>query len=508
MSAVRKTLDKTHPEIASEWHPTLNGSMSSSDVSSGAKYRVFWLGATCGHTWEAAIKKRCEGSGCPFCTGQSVLIGFNDLATTDPDIAAQWHPELNSLTPQEVTRGSHKRAHWLCGDCGSSWESSIKNRATHARGRGCPVCAGRVIAVGINDLKTTHPDLAAQWHPTLNSLTPQEVTAGSSKAIHWLCDVCDHAWVAQVFNRSGENRRGCPECARGTQTSKGERQVAEYIRSILPSSTRIEENTKTLIAPYEIDVYVPRHKIAVEYNGLRWHSTQFMTKSDASRRHYKKWKMCHDLGIRLITVWEDDWLNKQALVKGMLAEAFGKSKKPVFDVHDCVVHEIDSITAREYIDANDIFGMSQTGKFYLALMHKSSKEILAAMVLQVNSKKDMTIAHYAYSAHVDGGYELLMSWIDKRIRYTNAYYYVNHENDEGSIYESYGWSIDKVCSPDYKYVYKGRRERKSSWRIEHFKGNPNLTYQEGLSERELAELNQIYRVYDHGKTRYVRQRAR
>ena len=84
-----------------------------------------------------------RNSGCPYCAGKKVLAGFNDLATTEPEIAAQWHPALNgALTPRMVTAGSHKKVWWLCAE-GHVWKAAIYSRTGKQR-RGCPVCSGVV----------------------------------------------------------------------------------------------------------------------------------------------------------------------------------------------------------------------------------------------------------------------------------------------------------------------------------------------------------------------------
>ena len=96
-----------------------------------------------GHEWRAPIGRRVQGNtGCPVCVGKQVEPGFNDLATLDPAIAAQWAQDLNgTLTPQMVTGGSAKRVWWRC-DQGHVWVAKIYARTGPQRS-GCPVCAGR-----------------------------------------------------------------------------------------------------------------------------------------------------------------------------------------------------------------------------------------------------------------------------------------------------------------------------------------------------------------------------
>ena len=129
------------PDIAKEWHPEKNNTLSPSMVAPFCKLRVWWR-CPLGHDYMTTVESRtAKHSGCPYCAGKKVLPGFNDLATCQPRIAAQWHPSLNdSLTPQMVTAGSHKKVWWICEE-GHVWKAAIYSR-TGKQQRGCPVCAG------------------------------------------------------------------------------------------------------------------------------------------------------------------------------------------------------------------------------------------------------------------------------------------------------------------------------------------------------------------------------
>ncbi|MFR8728608.1 MAG: zinc-ribbon domain-containing protein, partial [Dysosmobacter sp.] len=102
-----------------------------------------WWHCEKNHSYQAVIATRTmRGSGCPYCANKRVLPGFNDLATAEPTVAAQWHPTLNgSLTPQMVTAGSRRKVWWQCA-CGHVWKAAIYPRAGKQR-CGCPICAGR-----------------------------------------------------------------------------------------------------------------------------------------------------------------------------------------------------------------------------------------------------------------------------------------------------------------------------------------------------------------------------
>ena len=199
----------THPHLVAEWHPTKNGDLTPDTVTANSDMRVWWI-CSHGHEWQAVIGRRRYGYGCPICSGLQVLKGFNDLATTHPELAAEWHPTKNGdLTPDAVTRGSQKRVWGLCKH-GHEWQSIVLNRT---RGHGCPYCSIRAKALaGFNDLATMHPSIAAEWHPTLNGdLTPQNVTAKSNRIVWWRCAE-GHEWQHRIRYRTS-HPSVCPYCA-------------------------------------------------------------------------------------------------------------------------------------------------------------------------------------------------------------------------------------------------------------------------------------------------------
>jgi len=209
---LKEPLSVTHPQLAAEWHATKNGDLRPEDVVAGSDRKVWWKCAKVdGHEWESAVKNRARGSGCPYCSGRKVGQS-NSLATLYPEIANQWHPTRNcNLRPEDLTAFSNKRVWWKCPVAEDhEWESTVANRTG---GRGCPCCSNDKV-VKTNCLSTTHPDLAAQWHPLRNGkLTPADVTAGSNKRVWWKCQVAeDHEWETTVSNRTTLGT-GCPCCA-------------------------------------------------------------------------------------------------------------------------------------------------------------------------------------------------------------------------------------------------------------------------------------------------------
>jgi hypothetical protein len=190
-------LATTNPELAIEavgWDPR--------EFGKGSKNKVKWK-CKLGHTWIATIGDRAhKESGCPYCSGNKVLKGFNDLKTTHPTLI----PEINGWDAEKTSAGSGKKLSWKCS-LGHEWLASPQSRALH--NTNCPYCSGNKVLAGFNDLKTTHPVIAMQavdWDPL-------KFTFGSHKKMLWKCDL-GHNFKATINGRtSSSTLTGCPFCS-------------------------------------------------------------------------------------------------------------------------------------------------------------------------------------------------------------------------------------------------------------------------------------------------------
>ena len=360
-----------------------------------------------GHTWEAPISRVVGKTGfCPYCSGRLAIPGETDLATTNPDLAAQL---LDPSLASSLKEGSHKKVKWVCAeDSRHIWEASPYDRM---RGFGCPYCNNRYIEKGINDLATIYPDLAAQlvdpdegtkvsalsykilkWrcteHPdhvweasvwnrvrnhsgcpycdnkkvkegfndiatTRPDLVERMVhpelakllTAGSTQVIEWKClEDSSHTWEASVISESRKTTASCPICGH-VHRSYEEQELEKIVRTLVGSDEKIMVSARKIIgADRELDLYLPDKKFAIEFNGTYWHSEV----ADVDPQYHKdKYTRCLLRGITLFQIWEDDWWDRKEICIRSLAAKLGvlKNLPLVFPGINSKIFE--SIGARE-----------------------------------------------------------------------------------------------------------------------------------------------------------------
>jgi hypothetical protein len=195
------------PDLIAEWNYKKN-KKKPDEVSKYSNKKVWWICKE-NHEWQAYVCNRSRGSGCPYCSGRKVKEGFNDLKTMKPELLSEWNYKRNvDISPNEVSPNSSVSVWWIC-KYGHEWKTRIITRNSGCK---CPVCMGKKICVGFNDLYTTNPSIAKEWHPNKNGdLTPYDVSRGSTKKVWWKCNNCGYEWRTSINSRTYHNYM-CPNC--------------------------------------------------------------------------------------------------------------------------------------------------------------------------------------------------------------------------------------------------------------------------------------------------------
>ena len=286
------------PHLAKEWDYAEN-IIDMNSVVVGGTQQIHWICWKCQHKWVATVRSRTQkATGCPECSKINRTVNRtktyvkNHGCITNPLLLKEWNYKKNEelgLSPETLPQQSSKEVWWTCATCGYEWVAKIANRSN---GRGCPLCANKVIVDGVNDLCTTHPFLAKEWDYEENGeLLPQHVSYGMGKKVGWICPK-GHKYNATILHRS--NGTNCPICNSGRQTSFAEQTVLFYVKKLYPNAvgrfTDIFENGM------ELDIYIPDIHYAIEYDGSFWH------KQSKYDRENRKYEICKAHNIKLIRI--------------------------------------------------------------------------------------------------------------------------------------------------------------------------------------------------------------
>lgn len=199
-----------YPDLVNDWDYSKN-KIKPETLTPGS-IRIVWWKCSKGHSYSSSLHNHIKGHGCPYCTNLKVLPGYNDLLTRYPDIAKEWDNEKNGRGADSVLPFTNKRYYWKCKK-GHSYRASPNARCSDIKHAGCPICSGRKVLVGYNDLATIRPNLVKEWDYDKNKKSPCEYTIASNAYAWWKCDK-GHSFRVVIHSRARlEKGTGCPICA-------------------------------------------------------------------------------------------------------------------------------------------------------------------------------------------------------------------------------------------------------------------------------------------------------
>ena len=333
-----------YPELLEEWDYSKNMD-DPYKIIKGSHVKYFWK-CNKGHSYEASVGNRIKGTGCPYCANQKVLLGYNDLLSQYPEITKEWNYDKNELKPNEITAKSGKTVWWKCNK-GHEWKASICNR-TKNDGTGCPICSNRLLLEGYNDLATTNPELLKEWNYEKNKIKPNEIIAGSTQKVWWKCEK-GHEWNASIVSRT--KKHFCPICNSSKQTSISEKSIVYYLKKYgidLIESYKIDRK--------EIDIFLPKLNIGIEYDGQYYHKS--------IQKDIAKNKLCDSLGIRLIRIREPELPILNSTSTDFIIKNLTNDHSYMDDVIEDLLSylKITKYDVNVERDFNDIYSLYQKGE--------------------------------------------------------------------------------------------------------------------------------------------------
>ena len=429
------------------------------------------------------------GRGCPEC-GKEISTTCNLLSEEEfIKRAKEKHGDKYDYS-KVVYKGGKTKVCIICPEHGEFWQSPHE----HMNGRGCPECGKKRRAelrkktteTFINDAKKVHGDKYSYEHT---------IYKGIYKPVTITCPV--HGDFEQIasYHLSGN---GCQKC--GITNSTGEEEIFEFVKSVLPPQTKVNQRERAALPGQELDIYVPSKRLAIEFDGLYWHCE---INKDDNNYHLKKTLACEEQGIRLIHIFEDEWMYKQEICKSRIISALGVVENKV-PARKCTVQQIDAQTARHFIEQNHIQGYAVGGIINYGLFN--NEELISVMSfskLRKNlgaTKEDnvyelLRFCSKSNTAVTGGASKMFKSFI-KEYSPSKVVSYCDRRWGNGGVYSKMGFKLDHISKPSYFYIVGRQRKNRFCYRKDILVSKYGCSKEE--TEHSFCLKNHWYRIYDCG----------
>lgn len=298
------------------------------------------------------------------------------------------------------------------------------------------------------------------------------------------CPKCKSNFVINRVNnyyvRKNRNQEICTNCNPIQKNySCGEKEIVDFIRSIYTGE--IIENSRSVISPYELGIYLPVLNLAVEYNGLYWHSSE--QKND--NYHYNKTNKSIEIGMRLIHVFEDDWIYKKDIIKSILQTSINTSLNTKIYARKCIIKEVSLKDTNIFLSQNHINGKVLTQSICYGLFFQD--ELVSLMSFRKN-KDHYDLQRYAIKLNntILGGAEKLFSNFIKNIEFDYIITYADRSLFSGKIYDKLGFEFVRENKPNFMFFNSVDNIRVSKQSIRNDKNGYK------------RENDKMYRIYNSG----------
>ena len=315
------------------------------------------------------------------------------------------------------------------------------------------------------------------------------------------CNKCDNDYSLsrELFKlRYNKDRETCLHCnPLYKKDSYGENELEGFIKSLI--NYKVEINNREILNGKELDVYIPDKNLAFEYNGIYWHNELNVDKG----YHLNKTELCEAKGIRLIHIFEDEWLFKRDIVESRIKNILGLTTNKIYG-RKCVIKEILPTESKDFLNNNHIQGNVNSsiklGLYYndelVSLMTFGKGRIIMGgkldeyELLRFCNKLDTTVI---------GGADKLLKYFIKKYNPVKIISYADIRWSQGELYDKLGFEFIHNSKPNYFYVINTKREYRFGYRKDLL---VKQGYDKNKSEHQIMLDRGIYRIYDCGTKRY------
>jgi len=315
------------------------------------------------------------------------------------------------------------------------------------------------------------------------------IGVGTRPKINFECLHCGHTFIKRFDYASPPKCKICYPTVFSYQ-SKGEQEVYEYCKTL---AEQVEHSNRTIINPYEVDIYLPDHNLAIEYNGLYWHSEKGGKKS--WNYHYRKYRALEDKGIQLLSIYSDEWDNKKDILKSIIRQKIGYSNKRYY-ARKLTLKKVVRKDAMVFINTYHLQGAPTQIPLNYGLYNDN--ELVSVMSFKQKNNR-LELIRFCSHGNVVGGASKLLKACRTEHKDKHIVSFSNNRYSDGNLYKVLGFDLDGEVPPMQEYVYKylTRTHKLSAPKILKESIRDNKT------EWQLMQELGYDRIWDCGKKRWL-----
>jgi len=477
-----------------EYNKTIDSEYKATSEYRGRKNPIT-IRHNCGFEYEIKraefLLEKSNAGRCPVCTQQT----HNTTEIINEKMKRQGY----DATLAEDYKGTSKKHLIKNNSCGHTYEAFLDPVINRLKGKrlSCPVCDKHSKHIDIERVQKEISEKA----PTLELVST--VYSGTHSHLQVKCKKCNNLYnVSRTNILSG---KGCPFCT--SVDSKLEKEMKSFIKSIYSGETlsnkKFNYNDKT----YELDIYIPELKLGVEFNGLYWHSDVFREKN----YHLDKTNFFSGQSIRVIHVFEDEWVQKRPIVESKLRHALKVSDKDKVHGRKLDIRKIDKDQKNKFLNDNHIQGTDHSAIMIGAF---NGEELISVMTfskprVSLGNKKSVTgkyeLSRFASSKNAPGVFARLIKYALNKYDISSIVTYADlrWSNIESNIYEKNGFVLSHVSAPNYFYCSGKNRYHRFNFRKQVLKDKFPDIYDKDLTEFQIMYKTNYTRIWDCGNAVYV-----
>lgn len=412
----------------------------------------------CGHIIKMPLKTfRLNRGNCPRCAGRASYT----LETAREAL------EGTGVTLKKWGGLGGRVSTFKC-HIGHEWDTTLSLVLNGSR---CPHCAGNVL-ISESDARDR---VAAKGFKL--------ITYSGSTQKHGSIFECSegHQWAAKANYVIHGPGTGCPKCCK-SGPSTGEDDLFNFVSNISPDAV---QSYRKLIGPKEVDVYVPGKNVAIEFNGLYWHSEEFHDK----KYHIGKRLAVEEKGCRLISIREDLWNERQPQVMRIVKNALGVSSDRI-GARQTTITELSGTEVKNFMNENHVQGY-KSATVHFALQHNDEPVAVLSLTYWRN-KAQWEVTRYATSCTVSGGLSRLWKHAIKTLDIISAYTYIDRDLFTGDAYVAIGFQ--RIASTvGFRVVNRSTTESRQKWN----------RAPSGMTQSQWYAAEGVKRIYDSGQDKLI-----